>query len=129
MKRLQTLWLAGLLLVGCQVLAQEGEQAVTKARFGTDKEAITEYFEPFFEAHTEVTGFKRGIFKIGIDANGSVIGVVPVNHVYSNAIEAELIQLISAMKWQPKQAGTAVGSSVFLVLIVDAEGHLKIELR
>jgi len=102
---------------------------LTKARFGTEKQDLYNYFQPFFKQDVPLDVFKRFIFKVGITDQGEVNRVEAVNHPAGEIIEQKIAGKINEMTWFPKTNPEPVSCELYLIFVHDHEGKLTIEIR
>ncbi len=74
-------------------------QPIDQPSYGSSMGDVQKYFEQNLPAQLLEKSFVRLIFKVTIEANGTVTQVNPINHPLENSQEAEVVKLISAMKW------------------------------
>ncbi len=87
---------------------------IEQPSYGTSLADVQKYFEQNLSAQLLEKSFVRLIFSVTIEANGTVTQVNPINHPLEISQEAEVVKLISAMKWN--QMETASHLNLILVI-------------
>lgn len=111
------------LLIGFNVLA-EGNllkhpkqiflQTSNPPTYGGNISDLQKYFEQNLSPQLLEISFVRLIFSVAIEANGTVTRANPINHPLEINQEAEVVKLISEMKWNQMQTA----SHLNLILVI-----------
>lgn len=111
------------LLIGFTVLAEGNLLKPTKQIFlqtsnpptyGGNISDLQKYFEQNLSPQLLEKSFVRLIFSVAIEANGTVTEVNPINHPLEIGQEAEVVKLISGMKWNQMESD----SHLNLILVI-----------
>ncbi len=124
MKQSKVITLLFSIILGFSGLSQTN---ISKAKYGEGQISIYNYFFNFFTEEIKSETYKRSIFRLGIDEHGGIKLLEVINHPFDEAVEQKIVDKVKHMKWQPKMNPNPIASTVYLVLIIDANGNLKIE--
>ena len=97
---------------------------IDQPSYGTSISDVQKYFEQNLSTQLLEKSFVRLIFKVTIESNGTVTQVNPINHPLEIGQEAEVIKLISAMKWNQMSSATQLN----LILVI-TNHSVTIEIR
>jgi hypothetical protein len=99
-------------------------QPIDQPSYGSSMGDVQKYFEQNLPAQLLEKSFVRLIFKVTVEANGTVKQVNPINHPLEIDQETEVVKLISAMKWNQMNSA----AQLHLILVI-ANHSVTIEIR
>lgn len=109
---------------GNKTFSERYSAPINQPSYGTSISDVQKYFEQNLSPQLLEKSFVRLIFKVTVEVNGTVTQVNPINHPLEISQEAEVIKLISAMKWN--QMSSAAQLNLILVI---SNHSVTIEIR